>query len=287
MTDTYSIQYFTRGKTYNLNGYDADHGLTLHYLGDQGFGLAPLHRITTRGPLQHGDSDIDFRLDPRILQIPLVVKNESASPKFNSYAIREALLNIFRPQDVGVLSVVRSDGVTTHTRSIIVKVLGGLTFDVDPVDYHVRTVVQLRADDPTWYDDSTTSLITAQANFGVSQSTSSAGNWQTFPSVFTVAGPVTTCRIENKTYPTAEKFIEVTGTIAAGTTYYFDLRYGYKTVHTGPNQTGTNVINLINPASDLATWAIYPGANFVRITGTGLSAATLVSISWQNRYTGI
>ena len=76
---TYS--YITGGVTYTLNGVNTittrlgSESFTFSYLGDQGFGLAPLHRITTRGPLQHGDSDIDFRLDPRILQIPLLVKN--------------------------------------------------------------------------------------------------------------------------------------------------------------------------------------------------------------------
>lgn len=284
MTDTYSITYTARGTTYNLNGYDADHGLTLRYLGDQGFGLAPLHRITTRGPLQHGDSDIDFRLDPRILQIPLVVKNESASPMYNSYQIREALLNIFRPQNAGVLTVTTSAGGTPMVRSIDVRVLGGLTFDVDPQDYHVRTVVQLRADDPTWYDEQQFNTITfVQAMFNINYTLGNNGNWQSFPQI-TATGPVTNLKINNST---TGKFLQFVGTIPAGTTYYIDLRYGYKTVYTGPNQTGTNVIDKLNPTSNLATLSIVPGGNTFDVTGTGLSSATSILFTWPNRYTGI
>ena len=280
MTDTYSITYTARSTTYTLNGYDVDHGLTLHYLGDQGFGLAPLHRITTRGPLQHGDSDIDFRLDPRILQIPLVVKNESATPMIQSYAIRQALLSIFRPQDAGILTVTYG----TSTRNIAVKVLGGLTFDVDPQNYHVRTVVQLRADDPTWYDNQQFNDITINGvNFGLTYGLENAGNWLSFPQI-QATGPVTNLTITNST---TSQVLNIPGAISAGTSYYFDLRYGYKTIYTGPNQTGTNVIDKISATSNLATWAIQPGVNNIVITGTGTSGATRVVATWPNRYTGI
>lgn len=284
MTDSFSITYTTRGITYTLNGYDADHGLTLRYLGDQGFGLAPLHRITTRGPLQHGDSDIDFRLDPRILQIPLVVQNTSTTPMIQSYTIRQALLNIFRPQNSGVLTVTVGTIVPPMTRSINVKVLGGLTFDVDPQDYHVRTVVQLRADDPTWYDEQqfNTSTILG-VNFGLTYGLENAGNWLSFPQI-QATGPVTNLTITNTT---TSQVLNIPGTISAGTSYYFDLRYGYKTIYTGPNQTGTNVISAISATSNLATWAIQPGVNNIVVTGTGTSGATVVVTTWPNRYTGI
>jgi len=46
---SYAITYTVGASTFNLNGYDAATGLTFGYLGDQGFGLAPMHRITQRG----------------------------------------------------------------------------------------------------------------------------------------------------------------------------------------------------------------------------------------------
>jgi hypothetical protein len=283
MTDTYSITYqpFLGGPLYLLNGYDVDHGLTIHYLGDQGFGLAPLHRITTRGPLQHGDSDIDFRLDPRILQIPLLVKNESASPKFNSYAIRQTLLSIFRPQDTGRIDVIRSNGTTTVQRTIYARVLGGLTFDVDPQDYHVRTVVQLRADDPTWFEPFVNVFTYTNAMIGTNQTVNTTGNWPTFPLII-LRGPITNPKITNVT---TGQFIEFSATLASSVTYIIDLEYGKKTVI--EPATSTNRINQVTASSNLATWSLVPGNNSILVTGTGTSSITELIFTYNHRYTGI
>lgn len=284
-----TYQYITRGITYNLNGYDADHGLTLHYLGDQGFGLTPLHRITTRGPLQHGDSDIDFRLDPRILQIPLVVKNESAAaPKYTHYTIRKALLNIFRPQESAVLRVLISykSGMVANidTYNIDVKVLGGMTFDVDPIDYHVRTVVQLRANDPTWYapDPFGNALVFTyfDINIGGTQILAVDGNWPTFP-IIRFNGPITNPTITNNA---TGQSIALTATITAGNWIELDLSYGKKTVY---DNLGANRISTVSATSNLATWSIIPGSNTLAVTGTGTSASSDVTLTYYHRYTGI
>jgi hypothetical protein len=292
----YKIEYITRGITYLLSGLDTNTGITFNYLGDQGFGLAPLHRITTRGPLQDGDSDIDFRLDPRVLQIPLLVKNDSVTAKFyNHYNIRKSLLDIFRPQNGGTLRVTQSytydDGLAinfiNNIYNLDVRVLGGLTFDVDPVDYHVRTVVQLRADDPTWYrleDNGAQPFLTyANANINGSQSTIVKGNWNAFP-IIRLIGPITNWEIINDT---TDRFISGASTVPAGVSWYFDLRYGFKTVYTGPNQTGTNVIANVGGTSNLTTWAFVPGNNVIRINGTGTTGATSATFSYFYRFTGI
>jgi hypothetical protein len=283
ITDTFALTYTTRGVTYTLSGYDATTGLAFRYLGDQGFGLAPLHRITTRGPLQDGDSDIDFRLDPRVLQIPIVVKNESTTPIYQHYDIRDALLRIFRPQDSGVLTVTTNKGSSDRVRNIGTRLLGGLSFDVDPDSWHVRTVVQLRADDPTWYD-AVTAINTqtfVAADFGLNRSASNLGTWIAYPTIL-VTGPVTNFKITNVT---TGRFIEYVGTIAAGTTVKIDLSYGRKTVTN--NATGANLIANISSLSQLATFAIITSTQNLQVTGTGTSGATLVTVSWLNRYTGI
>lgn len=288
-----AYSYITRGNTYLLNGFDTDHGLTIRYLGDQGFGLAPLHRITTRGPLQHGDSDIDFRLDPRIVQLPLIVENTSrVAPIYTHYDIRRILLDIFRPQETGILQVginyTISSVLYTALYKMNVRVLGGLEFNVDPKEYHIRTVVQLRADDPTWYNDTdplgvvfTTTYV--NANINGSQVFAIGGNWFSFP-IIRLIGPITNPVITNTT---TGRSISVTGTIAAGTSYYYDLRYGFKTVYTGPNQTGTNVIANVSATSDLATWSFVPGNNTLSITGTGTTGATNAVFTHPYRFTGI
>jgi hypothetical protein len=289
MTDSFSIKYAavniatnTIRATYTLQGLDATTGLTFQYLGDQGFGLAPLHRITTRGPLQHGDSDIDFRLDPRVLQLPLMVVNSSATPRYQHYEIREKLLDMFRPGESGIIYVGRGNGTTTKEREIKVKLLGGLSFDVDPNAFHVRTVVQLRADDPTWYDaDATYQITYNQAQFGTTQTATNGGNWLTFPQIY-FKGAVTNFRITNAT---TGLFIQYNGAVSSGITIDINLAYGKKTVTNFG--TGANLIANISNDSSLATFALQPGANSITVTGTGLDSLSSCEVRWLNRYTGI
>lgn len=284
MSDTFGVLYTATQENvpniYNLNGTNASLGITLRYLGDQGFGLAPLHRITVRGPLQHGDSDVDFRLDPRVLQLPLLVQNTSATPRFRSYEIREKILRIFRPQDPGELQVSRNDGSGVILRNIKTRVLGGLSFDVNPDNYHVRTVVQLRADDPTWYAGDYSAFWTKET-FNTSQILIQYGNWPTFPQIY-IQGPVTNCIVTNVL---TGQFIRYNGFIPSGTVVRINLDYGKKTVTN--NATGANLIANITADSNLATLYMLPGGNQFSVTGTGPGATSSVAIYWVDRYTGI
>lgn len=290
----YSITYTTGGTTYNLNGLNASLGITINYLGDQGFGLAPLHRITQRGPLQHGDSDVDFRLDPRIIQLPIVVK---ASTLDSGYTARQALMKIFTPSNGGGTLRVKTD---SYDRSIDVKVLGGLDFNVEPgAGYHIRTVAQLRAADPTWYDPTpvsggstpavegtpTTVPLLVPWTVGASSinstiNTTNVGTWQSYP-IITAVGPITDLVITNTT---TGDVVAVDGTIANGDTWVFDLRYGRKTV---VNQDDVNKIAYITADSSLATFALELGANAITVTAASPGAASSVSIVYYTRYVGV
>ena len=291
----YSITYTTGGITYNLNGANASlGGVRLRYLGDQGFGLAPLHRITQRGPLQHGDSDIDFRLDPRIIQLPLVIE---ATTLDGGYTARAALMKVFSPSSGGGVLRITSD---SYDRAIQCKTLGGLEFNVEPgTGYHVRTVAQLRASDPTWYDptpvsggatpavDGTPTPVpllvpwTAGAsNINSTITINNIGTWQAFP-VITAVGPITDLVIINTT--TGDK-IEVDGDIPNGDTWVFDLSYGRKTV---TDQDDVNQIASITADSSLATWSLEPGVNSITVTGSSPGASSAVSIVYYTRYIGV
>jgi len=290
----YSITYTTAGTTYNLNGLNASLGVTLRYLGDQGFGMAPMHRITQRGPLQHGDSDINFRLDPRILQIPLLVEASTLSA---GYEAREALTKIFTPANgVGTLRIISDD----IDRAIDCVTLGGMDFNADvAMGWHVRTVVQLRASDPTWYNPTPISggatptiagtptpvplLVPWTAGASALNSTLSItndGTWLSYP-IITAVGPITSLVITNTT--SGDK-IEVSGTIASGDTWTFDLRYGRKTVI---DQTGANKSSSITADSSLATFAIERGANSITVTGSSTGAASAVDLVYYTRYVGV
>jgi hypothetical protein len=297
----YSLTYSVGGTTYTLSGYDATTGLTINYLGDQGFGMAPLHRITQRGPLQQGDSDIDFRLDPRIIQLPLYVDAMTIGEHYNA---RAKLMQIFTPTNaVGTLTVTADSFV----RSIDVEVLGGLDMNVDAkAGYGVRTVVQLRAADPTWYDPTpqiftltpsiagtafaipmAIPLTMGTASINSTTTVSYDGTWLSYP-IITAVGPITGLSITNNT--TGDVISLGAVAIAAGTTYIFDLRYGYKTVKT---TAGVNKIADVTAASNLATFAIVPaptasgGVNSITVTSSSSSSPAEVSLTYYTRFVGI
>jgi hypothetical protein len=297
----YSISYTVGSTTFMLEGFDATLGMTVHYLGDQGFGMAPMHRITQRGPLQQGDTDVDFRLDPRILQVPVYIDANSID---EHYAARARLLAVFSPSNViGTLTVTTS----SFSRSIDCYVLGGLSMDVDAkAGYGVRAVIQLRAPDPTWYD-SVANVVTltpsiagtafaipmaipltlGTASINTTTTLSYAGTWLSYP-IITAVGPITSLAITNNT--TGQVISLGSVAIAAGTTYTIDLRYGYKTVKT---DTGVNKIADVTAASNLATWAIVNaptaggGVNSITVTSSSSSSPAAVTFTYYTRYVGI
>lgn len=298
---SYALTYQVAGSTYTLNGYDEATGLNIGYGGDSGFGMAPLHRITNRGPMQQGDTDEDFRLDPRIMQLPLIVSCYSLAAYYDA---RAKLLSVFSPSNVvGVLTVTLPNGAQ---RAINTKVLGGLTFDYQPSDgYTLRTVIQLRADDPTWYDPAAEIVTVSPAVAGTAMaipltipftlgtstinSTSTItyeGSWISYP-IITAVGAITNLTIVNNTTGLQ---IVTSGTIAAGRTWTFNLLYGYKTVY---DDLGNNQISTVTTASQLATFALVSaptavgGVNSISITGTGVGSGASVYFTYYKRYIGI
>ena len=298
----YTLTYSIQGTTYTLNGYDVMSGLTFNYLGDLGFGMAPLQRITQRGPLQQGDSDVDFRLDPRVLQLPFIF---TANTMAEHYAIRDKVLAIFSPSNViGTLTITRPDGTQ---RAIATKILGGLSLDVDSKSgYGVKTIVQMRADDPTWYNPTQTTIAGTSAIVGtptpiprvypvtygasgtinVNTSITYSGTWNAYPNIVAV-GPLNSLIIQNTS---TGDIITLTANIAAATTYIFDLRYGFKTV---VDQLGANVLANISATSNLATFNLAPmpqvvgGINNISITATGGTSASSVTLTYNDRFIGV
>jgi len=296
----YTITYNNGNTTYNLSNSSA--AFPVHYLGDENFGMAPLHMITSRSPVQHGDTTLDFRLDPRIIQIPLLVECETLQEQYDQ---RNYLLQMFKPSNVdGKIIVEYPDG---RQRWITTRVLGGLDFNMETsAGYSIRAVVKLRCSDPTWYDPTgyTLPLVTISGTSTVypkiypttygttlidgSFTINYLGTWLSYP-IITVTGPVTNFSITNTS--SGQNITLVPGTvIAAATTLRFDLRYGFKTV---TDQAGVNRIGLIDSTSELAQFAIFPapdvpnGINNLVVSGTGTTIASSVYLSYFDRFVGI
>lgn len=298
---------FRRGlnDTYTFNeegNFESGQNYTVYLTGSLNWGLAPMHRITQRGPFQDGDSDIDFRLDPRVLSLPIV----SPCSTFEEHLDRrERLLSIFKPgNDIARFRITWFNGVVSKNRSIDVHVVGGLTMDTDSKDYNVRGVVQLRAADPTWYDTFSDSEVISASLFGtptpypktypvpygsstINKTTAInyAGTWLSYP-IIQCVGPATNLTIVDG----LGHIINFIDPIPAANTWTIDLRYGAKTV---VDQTGLNKFSSLNINSNLVNWALYPdpavanGINVIDVSATGNDPDTQVTMTYFARFIGV
>ncbi|MFA5636819.1 MAG: phage tail domain-containing protein [Anaerovoracaceae bacterium] len=280
-------------------------GTVARLLGLDGTGEAPVHRIEERGPQQHGATDIDFRLDPRTVQLALWIKGASQADLETK---RKQLIDAFRATvaakalrftlDNG--EVYQLDGHST----------GSLTMPQEGGEgFVMRVGLTFRAADPTFYDPEATTLTyylggsagTASAVptvvptfvgasiLNVSESIEYEGTWRAYPRI-QIHGPISGPKITNSSGALHE-VLEFSGVnIPTGEIYTVDLRYGYKTV---TDSAGTSKITELTNASDLATWhladdsEVTDGVNTLLVTGTAATGATRIDIIYNARYVGI
>lgn len=307
----FSLTYTVNGETHLLSGYDATSGITFNYIGDRGWGLPSISRITNRGALQNGDTDIDNRFDARAVTLGLFVECENA---IDHLRYREIIGNIFIVSNqMGVLTVTYSSttaGITTtSSRSLNCYVSGGIDFgSMSYTDFNLDFTVELRSDTAVWYDTTQNVVLISQqiagtptpipllipwtlGGGGLNKSTNvtNFGQVAVYPIITINAGDsgITNLAIVNTSSGKAIVF----PTLYANTTYIIDLTYGKKTVVDG---SGTNSISLLSTAqSSLATWCLLPrqvvsgGVNVITcssgVTGTNAS----VTISYYANYLSI
>lgn len=286
------LTWIRDGVRYPLDGTD-----DIWFVGQEGWGMAPLHRLVERGPQQHGDTDRGFRLDPRVANIVLKVLGDDHG---DLYTKRNALIEMFGPGETGGSL---EWAVGSVVRRIDCHYVGDMGFaSGDREGFDQRVAVTLKAPDPTFYDPEAEAqtfnlggggsgfVVPMPVPHKVGASTIDAvsvvdyeGNWRAFPHLIRITGPITDCVITNET--TGESLPFKTGVaIAAGDYYDIDCRFGEKTVE---DSNGDNKIADLDEDNDLATWHLRPGTNSIRVTGTDVTQSTRVAINWLTRYLGI
>jgi len=291
-----SLSWILEGVEYSL-----EDGSVAYHQGDDGFGMSPFHRLEERGPLQNGVTDRGFRLDPRIVQLKLGL---FANNRAQFYEKRNLLLAIFQPLDIpGILKSVEN-GLTLYLNAYA---FGGMEYpSQDKSGYWLKTVVILKADDPTWYDPDGKSISFSLGGGGtgtpvptivpttVGASTIDVttvidyvGTAPSFPDLIRINGPITDCVITNQA--SGDK-LDFTGTtIAAGDYFDIDLRFDAKTV---VDSSGVNKSDKLSTDSSITTWNIQQapvapnGQNPIRVTGSNVNADTKIDVSYFERYIG-
>jgi hypothetical protein len=294
--DPQNLSVIVNGVTYAL-----DDGTFCYWVGDDGLGMAPLHRLSERGPLQDGDTDRGYRLDPRSVRLVLDIVKNSQEDFENA---RRSLARIFKPTNTAMILKFEME---TGTFCLDCFYVGSMSMPSNErLGWNQTVVVDLKASDPTYYDPtgaahtfaisagSDTMLVPTTIPMTVGASSIEAtetlvndGSVSTFPFI-RITGPIASPVITNNS--TGEK-LDFTGhTIAAGRSIDIDLRYGYKTVVA---DNGTNEIDELTSDSDLVSFhlgadpEVGDGNNSITVTGTSCTDDTALSFSWFNRYIGI
>ena len=298
MGDNVKLELISNGQTLDISDVT-----NYKVLGQAGFGLSPLHRILIRGPQQHGDFDLGYLLDPRLLQLTVRLHATSVDTLFT---LQNQLISFCNPTNSD-LSLRFTRVASNVVSQIDCYCVGGLDFAVAKWEgFNIQEPLQLYANDPTWYDPTAqylgfncgggantytipmvvphmagTSTINAS---GVIPYTGTADSYFYGTITGPVTSPVITFSDGTNTYT-----LDFTGTtIAAGHYFTIDTRYPYKTVidDTGANQNGA-----LTTASNLATIVINKMKTgesahntTVTVAGTSANAATRIDINWYNRY---
>jgi len=279
---------------------------TLTWLeGYAGLGRAPMHLITERGPEQHGETLIDFRLDPRVFTLILGFSPATAS---GLQTDKDTILDLFSPVGGGDLINLEWALANGNTRRIDCKPIGDCDMpSADKAGFYQKVAVVFHAPDPTFYDPTAqaetfllgggpasgfavpTPVPTAIGANTIDQSTvmTNNGNWHS-PPFIRITGPITDCKIENTTISKELFFDGVT--IAAADYYDVNLTYLEKTIE---DKAGADKLADLADGSHLGTFVMAAkptapgGNNNIRVTGSSVTTATKVEVTFYHRYLGI
>lgn len=296
---------------------DISDALTYGIVEYRGFGLAPLHRLSQRGPYQHGATDRGFRLDPRPVYFTI---NTIGTTHATMHEWRQILMAYLRPgiDPVGIRYNYKDSGGSFLQRQLdcfVVRGMDGATGD--RLGFRQRDIVELVANDPTWYaptalvrqislDGGGTGVTLSDLGLGGIQmqltdlgtggsytpmaggsgsgsftiSMNEANVWDTYPTI-TAVGPLTNLTITNTA---TGDVIGFTGTIPNGDVWTIDLRYGYKTIK---DLAGVSQIGTLTAASALASFRLVPGDNSISFSATSTSSISMVQFSYNRRYIGV
>jgi hypothetical protein len=270
-----------------------------------GWGMPSIDYITQQGPYQHGVTVLDYRLQPRTIQL---THRKIACNRQGYWDDRYSLVDKLRPNHQlpntfgpGRLRKTLPDG---SIRDIKVLIEQGPTFAPRSRDawdeYSFTETLRFIAHNPIIFNPAvqSQSWTSEQLNhwvlpwsfpsefiFGssiLSETVNVAytGNWLSYPTIY-ITGPIQNPIINNNT--TNEK-IELNYNVPAGVTIIINLEYGLKTV---VDSLGNNLIGVLTTDSDLATFHIAPypeapmGVNSLTASGTGAAAfSTSITIKW-------
>lgn len=296
------------GRSYNLHDFESRALLSI-----EGTGMPEIEYITQRGPFQHGETYLDYRLQPRIIQ---AVFRSNASDRAGHWRQRNDLIDILRPNRQfqnkllsGRLRIVYLDENQDYTyRDINCFIDRGPTFSAhgDTWDeWGITETLRFVCPDPTFYNpgqvcytwplanitnrivfSETWPLVFGDGIVNENITVTYTGTWKSYPAIV-INGPINGPIITNTS---TGKKIQLHYSISTGEKVSISLSYGRKTII---SDTGSNLIGTISDDSNFTEFCIEPhptvtdGQNIINLIGTEVNANTTVSLAYYTRYIGI
>lgn len=269
-----------------------------------GFGAPPVTFLTHKGYKQHGETEVDYLLEPRTVSVELW--RAAGCTRQEYWDNRLALHEFLRHNRNGPLQfILREPG--GKRRALTVRANPGLQFPMPGTDtnnWSVDEVIDFVAFDPVWFDPDTKYVnissvlhqdlvfpITFPIVFGTytlgTVSVTYIGTWKSYPTI-TVYGPYSSVWIENVT--TGAKII-LTTPVTGGDVRIITLTPGAQSIVDG---AGANCFGDLSVDSDLVGFNLRPdpevagGIQSFQITFVGGVAGTsAVQLAYHERYFAI
>lgn len=289
--------------------YTFDTGKYRFLIGEDGMGMPPIEYITQRGPDQHGESLLAYRLNPRIVQIVLRQDN---CDRYSYYTERDKLIDILRPNrfpvgmiSTGILRKRRPDGKIRDLRAMVSQ---GPSFSVMEKEYSdiygYTETIQFICHDPIYYGSSEKEVIlsldyTAQLSFPVEFpiifssdilvadfAIQYLGTWFSFPDI-EICGPISSPIIRN--IDTDEE-IKLNYELIPGEIISISLEYGNKAISS--NIAG-DLMGIVDDPGDFGTFHLEPspavtgGNNHIYVFGENAAEGiSYIKLRYYERYVG-
>lgn len=291
--------YFIAPDTTSLDLLDISSGRWVDSI--DGIGLPTLRYLALVSALQHGQTYQDYRFDPRIVTLKWGAKQATRQAMWSDH---QTWLKNMKPYvTVANIQLVLDDGTTYQ---LDVRLRAGLPNSSKDLrgPFTQMYTAQFIADNPFWYNPTQSTFtytvtaftqitwpVTFPITFGgsvVDQTSTiqTLGTFSAYPKIV-LTGPILNPILTNNT---TGDIIALTYSISPGEIVTIDLTPGAKTVL---NNSGTNLIGKVTPASNLGTWhlAVPPeatsGNNSVHAQFGNGTAASSVVLNWNDQFVGV
>jgi hypothetical protein len=131
------------------NSYSVSSGTSFWRIEDTDLAFPPIRRLEEYGPLQHGTTDLGFRLNPRIITLRL--KSAAQTTIGNLYTNRATLIDYFKPTNNTPIQV-RYTLDNGNVRQIDCYTVAFKADERDRSGFVQTYTIALKANDPLFYD---------------------------------------------------------------------------------------------------------------------------------------